>query len=102
MAELSAIVGRLAGQLGAAAGPPVALRGGITNRNYRIRFGERDCVLRLPGKDTELLGVSRDAERLAAEQAARLGIAPALVAAVDDYMVSEYIHAAPIDGERLR
>ena len=30
--------------------------GGITNRNFRARFGGRECVVRLPGKDTELLG----------------------------------------------
>ncbi len=102
MAELSAIVGRLAGRLGPAAGPPVALEGGITNRNYRIRFGQRDCVLRLPGRETELLGISREAERLASERAARLGIAPAVVAGGEDYMVTEYLDAAPIDGGRLR
>ncbi len=102
MPELSAIVDRLAGHLGPAAGPPLALAGGITNRNYRIRFGQRDCVLRLPGRDTDLLGISREAERIATEQAARLGVAPAVVAAGEDYMVTEYLDAAPIDGERLR
>ena len=48
---------------------------GITNRNFRVRLGQRDYVLRLPGKDTELLGISREAERIANGQAARLGIA---------------------------
>ncbi len=59
MADLSTIVDRLEARLGAAAGPPVPLDGGITNRNYRVRFGERDCMLRLPGKDTALLGIDR-------------------------------------------
>jgi hypothetical protein len=64
MAELSAIVDRLAGDLGAAAAPPVALGGGITNRNYRVRFGQRECVLRLPGRDPHVDGVFGGAVRL--------------------------------------
>ena len=41
----------------------MALDGGITNRNFRMRLGGRDVVVRLPGKDTELLGIDRAAER---------------------------------------
>ena len=44
----------LAPQLGEPEGPPQPLDGGITNRNYRLRWGGGDVVLRLPGKDTEL------------------------------------------------
>ena len=65
MADLGEIVAQLERVLGPAAGAPVALDGGITNRNFRLRFGDRDCVLRLPGKDTGLLGIDREAERLA-------------------------------------
>ena len=89
-------------RLGTAGGEPVPLDGGITNRNYRVRFGERDCVLRLPGRDTELLGIDRDAERVATERAAALGIAPPLVAADDECLVTECLAGAPIDGDRLR
>ena len=71
------------------------LDGGITNRNYRVRFGERDCVLRLPGRDTELLGIDRDAERVATERAAALGIAPPLIAADDECMVTEWLAGRP-------
>jgi hypothetical protein len=76
MADLINIVDRLSRRLGAARGEPVPRDGGITNRNYRVRFGERDCVLRLPGRDTELLGIDRAAERVGIERAAALGIAP--------------------------
>ena len=65
MADVSAIVQRLEERLGELPRPPLPLDGGITNRNYRARFGERDYVVRLPGKDTALLGISRDAERIA-------------------------------------
>ncbi|HEY2259378.1 MAG TPA: phosphotransferase [Solirubrobacteraceae bacterium] len=102
MAELSTIVERVARRLGPLDGEPVPLAGGITNHNFRVRFGGRDTVLRLPGKETALLGISRDAERLAAERAAELGIAPALLDAGEDHLVCELIEGGPIDGARLR
>jgi thiamine kinase-like enzyme len=102
MTDLINIVDRLSARLGAAGGEPEPLDGGITNRNYRIRFGERDCVLRLPGRDTELLGIDRAAERVATERAAALGIAPPLIAADDECMVTEWLPGAPIEGDRLR
>jgi thiamine kinase-like enzyme len=96
------IVDRLSRRLGTADGDPVPLDGGITNRNYRVRFGERDCVLRLPGRDTGLLGIDRAAERVATERAAGLGIAPPLIAADEECMVTEWLAGGPIDGDRLR
>jgi thiamine kinase-like enzyme len=102
VADLIRIVDRLAARLGPVAGEPVPLDGGITNRNFRVRFGERDCVLRLPGRDTDLLGIDRGAERVATERAAALGIAPPLVVADDECMVTEWLPGAPIDGDRLR
>jgi thiamine kinase-like enzyme len=102
MADLITLVDRLAGRLGTVGGEPVPLDGGITNRNFRVRFGERDCVLRLPGRDTELLGIDRAAERAATERAAALGIAPPLVAADEECMVTEWLPGAPMDGDRLR
>ena len=102
MADLIKIVDRLSARLGTAGGEPVPLDGGITNRNYRVRFGGRDCVLRLPGRDTALLGIDRAAERVATERAAALGIAPPLIASDDECMVTEWVPGAPIDGDRLR
>src|SRR5437588_873292 len=60
MGQLEEIVARLASQLGPAAGPPEPLEGGITNRNYRVRFGERDYVLPAAYADVRAL-----AERIA-------------------------------------
>jgi len=102
VADLEAIVAQLRARLGDTAGEPEPLEGGITNHNFRVRFGERECVLRLPGHDTALLGISREGERIAGEAAARLGIAPGLIAAGEGYLVTEFLDAAPIDGERLR
>jgi thiamine kinase-like enzyme len=102
MADLSAIVDRLERRLGAAAEPPAPLDGGMTNRNYRVRFGERECMLRLPGKDTALLGINREAERLANEAAAALGVAPAVAAGDEECLVTEFLAGGPVDADGLR
>jgi thiamine kinase-like enzyme len=102
MADLDRILDQLTGQLGPLSGPPVPLEGGITNRNYRVRFGARDYVVRLPGKDTALLGIDRQAERLANQAAARLGIAPRVVAADERAIVTEFVVCAPVDPDALR
>ncbi|MFZ0040038.1 MAG: phosphotransferase [Solirubrobacteraceae bacterium] len=102
MAQLTVILERLSEQLGPLHSGPVALDGGITNRNFRVRLGEHDCVVRLPGKHTELLGIDRGAERTASREAARLGIAPAVLAADEDCLVTEWVPGAPIENRRLR
>ena len=43
-------------QIGPPESAPVPLGGGITNHNLRVRYGGRDVVVRLAGKDTGLLG----------------------------------------------
>lgn len=102
MIDAGEIVASLETELGRAAGPAAPLSGGITNRNFRVRFGARDCVLRLTGSRTELLGIDRESERRATAGAATLGIGPALVAAGEGYLVTEYLDAAPVDSARLR
>jgi thiamine kinase-like enzyme len=91
-------------QLGPPESEPVPLDGGITNRNYRVRFGGRDCVLRLPGKDTELLGIDREAECAANTAAAAIGVAPEVIAFVSDpaCLVTVFIVARPVPPEELR
>ena len=89
--ELDDIVAQLEPSLGPLEGEPQPLEGGITNRNFRVRFGGRDYVVRLHGKDTELLGISREAERLANEAAAALGIAPAVAARFDGGLVTRFV-----------
>ena len=70
--------------MGEPEGEPEPLEGGITNRNFRARFGGADYVIRVPGKDTALLEIDREAERIANERAARIGIAPPVAAMLDD------------------
>jgi len=102
MAEIEAIVDGLTDRLGARRGRPRPLPGGITNRNYRIKMGDAEYVVRLPGRGTELLGISRQAERLAARRAAELGIGPAVLVADERCLVTRYIPCGPVDPERLR
>ena len=102
MSDLTELVARLALELGPAGGPPVPLSGGITNRNYRIRLGGRDCVLRLPGQDTRLLGIDRAGERLAAKRAASLGIGPEALYADAECLVTAFVPGSPVEPGRLR
>jgi thiamine kinase-like enzyme len=102
LADITDIVTRLEALLGPASGDPVPLEGGITNRNYRVRFGDGDYVVRLPGKDTALLGISREAERQANAAAAALGLAPAVAAALDDCLVTEFVACEQPSAAELR
>jgi aminoglycoside phosphotransferase (APT) family kinase protein len=57
-----------------------AITAGITNRNFRVDVGEESFVVRLAGRDTELLGIDRTAEFEAASAAARAGVGPPVFA----------------------
>ena len=72
------------------------LGGGITNRNFRAVAAGQEFVLRVGGKDTELLGIDRAAEHAASCVAAELGLGPEVVAFVEPegYLVTRYV-----DGE---
>jgi thiamine kinase-like enzyme len=91
-------------ELGPPESQPVPIEGGITNRNYRVRFGGRDCVVRLPGKNTYLLGIDREAERAATTAAAEIGIGPGVVAFEPGRgcLVTGFIEARPVPAEELR
>jgi len=104
MAPLADILGPISARLGELEGDPVALTGGITNRNYRVRFAGSDVVVRLPGKDTDLLEIDRAAEKAAGELAAQAGIGPVVVAMLDDppCLVTEFVEGEPMQPEELR
>ncbi len=101
MGELNDILQRLEPSLGPVSAPPTALAGGITNHNFRATLGGSDYVIRVHGKNTELLGIDREAERLANEAAARLGIAPAVAAALEDCLVTRFLSCAPLDSQAI-
>ena len=104
MASLADTLGPISARLGELEGDPIPLEGGITNRNYRVRFAGEDVVVRLPGKDTALLEINREAERAAGELAAAAGVGPAVVAMLDDppCLVTGFIEGEQMSAERLR
>jgi thiamine kinase-like enzyme len=99
--ELNDILKHLQATLGPLDGTPKPLDGGITNRNFRVTLGGEDYVIRQPGKDTALLGIDREAERLATEAAARLGIAPAVAATLEDCLVTRFISCQVLGAREL-
>jgi thiamine kinase-like enzyme len=104
MSPLLDILGPISARLGEIEGDPVPLEGGITNRNYRVRFAGEDLVVRLPGKDTDLLGIDRGAEKAAGELAATVGVGPEVVALLDDppCLVTRFVVGEPMSAEELR
>jgi len=102
--QLRRIVARVSGDLGAPEGEPRPLDGGITNRNFRARLGGSDYVIRVPGKDTSLLGIDREAERFANATAAEAGIAPRVAAMLTDppCLVTAFVEGEGQTPERLR
>lgn len=104
MAPLADTLGPISARLGELEGEPVPLTGGITNRNYKVRFAGSDVVVRLPGKDTDLLGIDRAAEKAAGELAARAGVGPAVVALFEDppCLITEFVVGEPMQAEELR
>ena len=57
-------------------------------------------MIRVPGKDTSLLGIDRGAEREANENAASVGVAPRVVAQLEDppCLVTEFVECKEMDG----
>jgi thiamine kinase-like enzyme len=102
--ELVRIVQTLTPKLGEAEGEARPLEGGITNRNYLVTLGGNRYVIRVPGKDTSLLGIDRSAEREANENAAAIGVAPKVVAQLDDpaCLVTEFVTCTEMTAEDLR
>jgi thiamine kinase-like enzyme len=99
-----AVIDAVQDQLGPLAGAPVALGGGITNHNFRARFGEAEVVLRIAGHQTELLGIDRASEHVATQAAAKLGIAPAVLAFIPEHscLVTAFVPGVPLAEEALR
>jgi thiamine kinase-like enzyme len=101
---LAVLLERLPAELGALEGEPVPLAGGITNRNFRLRLDGGDYVLRVPGKDTDALGIDRGAEAAATELAASVGVGPELVASFrdPDGLLTRFVDGRGVIAEELR
>jgi thiamine kinase-like enzyme len=80
------------------------LGGGITNHNFTVRMGGEGFVVRIGGRDTELLGIDRRTEAAAARMAAEIGVGPEVVASLEDEgcLVTRFIEGTPIPMDRMR
>ncbi len=76
---------------------------GITNRNFKVDVGGDSFVVRLSGKDTDLLGIDRAAENEAASAAAAAGVAPEVFAFLPDLgaLITRFVQGAHIPEEDL-
>jgi thiamine kinase-like enzyme len=104
MPDLDAIIARLVPELGPLEGRPQPLEGGITNRNYRLRMGGEDLVLRLCDRGAEVLGIDRTTEEIASRRAAAERIAPPVVAFLADVpaLVTRWLPGGDVPVEEMR
>jgi thiamine kinase-like enzyme len=104
MTDLDAIIARLVPELGPLEGRPQPLEGGITNRNYRLRMGGEDLVLRLCDRGAEVLGIDRTTEEIASRRAAAERIAPPVVAFLADVpaLVTRWLPGGDVPVEEMR
>jgi thiamine kinase-like enzyme len=79
------------------------LGGGITNHNFKVSVDGEEFVLRIGGKDTELLGIDRAAERAAATAAADAGIGPDVIAFLEHEgaLVTRFVPGEPVPVEDM-
>jgi len=80
------------------------LGGGITNHNVKVIRPEGVVVLRVAGKDTELLGIDRTVELAATRAAAAVGVGPDVVEFVEPegWLVTRFVEGSIPPPERLR
>ena len=104
MSELGPTLARLAALLGPPDGDAVPLDGGITNRNWKVDFAGSPYVIREPGKDTDLLGIDRNAEWAASCAAARAGVGPPVRAMLEDppILVTGFVEGEPVTEDELQ
>ena len=81
------------------------LGGGITNHNVKVELADGTAyVLRVAGKDTDLLGIDRHAEHLATRIAATVGVGPEVVAFLEPegWLVTRFVAGVIPPLERMR
>jgi thiamine kinase-like enzyme len=80
------------------------LGGGITNHNLKVEVDGERFVLRVAGKDTNLLGIDRTVELAATRAAASVGIGPEVVEFVEPegWLVTRFVEGEIPALERMR
>jgi thiamine kinase-like enzyme len=79
------------------------LTSGITNANHKISFRDEAFVVRLIGKDTDLLGIDRAAEEEAGRAAHAAGVGPEVFAALPvlGALITRFVEGSSIPQEDL-
>jgi thiamine kinase-like enzyme len=75
------------------------LGGGITNHNFKVTIAGETFVLRIGGKDTQLLGIDRGHEHEAALLAAQLGIGPEVMRFEHGCLVTRFVEGTVGDPD---
>jgi thiamine kinase-like enzyme len=80
------------------------LGGGITNHNVKVEVDGEAYVLRVAGRDTELLGIDRTVEHAATHAAAAIGVGPEVVAFVEPegWLVTRFVDGVIPSLEAMR
>jgi aminoglycoside phosphotransferase (APT) family kinase protein len=76
---------------------------GITNSNYVVDLGDERVVVRVPGANTQLLGIDRSNEVVAGGLAAAAGVGPEVLATDEGTgcIVFRYIDGRPVPANEL-
>jgi thiamine kinase-like enzyme len=79
------------------------LGGGITNLNYRLDVEGESFVVRIPGKDSELLGIDRPREHACTLAASQSGVGPEVVdyLEAEEVLVTSFIPGRAISMEEM-
>ena len=79
------------------------LKGGITNKNYKVTVGGESFVLRMGGNETKYLGIDRKVEYECSLLASQIGIAPEPVAFLEPegYIVARFLSGKGLSAEEI-
>ena len=79
------------------------LPGGITNTNFLVDLSDEQVVVRIPGVDTELLGIDRRHEVAANRLAATIGVAPEVLIGyeAEGCLVTRFVPGRPVTRAEL-
>jgi len=80
---------------------PEPLSGGLSNRNFLVRDGDRRCVVRL-GEDVPVHGLVRRNEVACSRAAAAAGLSPALVHVEPGVLVFDFVDGRTLTAEDVR
>jgi thiamine kinase-like enzyme len=99
---LQEVIARIPGWTGATV-VTSALGGGITNLNYRVDVDGKAFVVRIPGKDSELLGIDRRREYACTLAASQSGVVPEVVHFLEPegILVTSFIVGREVSAEEM-